>query len=184
MVSKEVIQKAKKGDTDAFREIYSEFKDFVWNIALKTAGNRTMAEDAASLIFIRVFKKMKKFKFKSSFKTWLYRVAVNTTINYIKKENNSETLQLNTDYKDDLYDAHKFQKELSNKDLVKTILNRLPANQRMLVTLREFQGMSYEEISKYMNISMSSVKVGIYRAREKMRKIYRELMKENEMQQI
>ena len=61
MISDNIILRAKKKDIDAFEIIYNEFKDFVWNVVLKTTGSQTLAEDATAEVFIKVFNKIKKF---------------------------------------------------------------------------------------------------------------------------
>ncbi len=164
MISDNIILRAKKKDRDAFEVIYNEFKDFVWNVAVKITGNQTLAEDVAAEVFIKVFDKIKKFKFKSSFKTWIYRVTVNTTLNYIDKEKRRAVKQVNEDY----------LKEESNvaEYTVKELLHHLEKKEKMIIILREVEGLTYGEIADAMNISLAAVKTKIYRIRNKLRKNY------------
>lgn len=176
MITENIILNAGKRDPDAFQRIYLEFKDFVWNIALKTTGNQTHAEDVTSEVFIRLFKNIRKFEFRSSFKTYLYRVTVNTTLNYLKKENRRKTKHLNEDFKE-LRDCP-IKHEFDEKDLTDKLLSKLDINKRILIVLREIEGLSYDEIARTLNMNLGTVKTNIYRARDRLRKIYEEVKDE------
>ncbi|MFC2061360.1 RNA polymerase sigma factor [Elusimicrobiota bacterium] len=174
MIQRDIIERAKEKDEEAMEEIYLEFKDFVWNIALKTAGSRTAAEDAAAETFIRVFKKIGKFNFKSSFKTWLYRVTVNTTLNCMDKERRRKTLHLNEEYRDIQAEGSAPQDDGRDNEMVNKMLDKLEPKERIFVYLRDIQGTAYNEIADIMKMNIGTVKTNIYRAREKLRKIYKE----------
>ena len=79
------IINAQEGSVEDFRQIYIETSPFIYTVILRIAGNESDAQDITQNVFIKVFKKLKSFKFKSSFKTWLYRIAVNEAINAINK---------------------------------------------------------------------------------------------------
>lgn len=175
LVTEADILKAKGRDLEAFERIYHEFKDFVWNVTLKMAGSPTLAEDITSEVFIRLFKKIKKFQFKSSFKTWFYRLTVNTALNYLDKESRRRTKQLNEDsgYLNKVFNA---DDEFDNKIIMDILLNRLDDRQRMLIVLREVEGLSYNEITDVLDMNLGTVKTNIYRARDRLKEIYKEVI--------
>ncbi len=139
----------------------------VWNIALGITSDEASAEDAASEVFVKLFKKYNKFSGKSSLKTWIYRVAVNTVLNYVKKEKRRKTLNL----KENLTYSSSTEK-YENKDTVERILSELDEKNKTFIVLREMQGLSYKEISDILGMKIGTVKTNIYRAREKMKNIY------------
>ena len=85
-IERDLIEKAARGDKKAFEEIYCLSSGYVFTLALRVTNNREDAEEAAQDVFVRIYKNLKKFQFKSSFKTWIYRIAINTGINYIKSQ--------------------------------------------------------------------------------------------------
>ena len=102
-----IITEAAKGDINAFEEIYKTYSRFVFNISLRVTCNYGDAQEVTQEAFMKIYNKLSSFSFKSSFKTWLYRIAVNTAINFIKKESRQRekvsklALELNSsDYKD------------------------------------------------------------------------------------
>jgi RNA polymerase sigma-70 factor (ECF subfamily) len=173
MITKEIINQAKNKDHEAFESIYAEYKDFVWNISLKISGNSSIAEDITSEVFIRLFKKINKFNFKSSFKTWLYRISVNTALNCMDKINRKKTKQLNPDYRDKIEVTDR-ENTRDESDIVNGLLHELNNEDRMLIVLRELEGQPYKDIAAIFKISLASVKTKIYRAREKLRNKYKE----------
>ncbi|MGM0568522.1 MAG: RNA polymerase sigma factor [Elusimicrobiota bacterium] len=168
MILKSDIKKASRKDKRAMKKIYDEYSQFVWNVALKTCGNRSLASDAAQEVFIKIFKKIGKFRFKSSFKTWVYRISVNTTLNIIKKEKRREGLEIKGNF---VY-TESSSKNLEAKEEVYEMLSLLKEEERMLIVLREIEGLSYKEISTAAGITLAAVKTKIYRSREKLKKIY------------
>ncbi|MFH1415613.1 MAG: RNA polymerase sigma factor [Elusimicrobiota bacterium] len=172
MIPEEVILDAMKKKEYAIERIYEEFSGFVWNIALRTTGNVTLAEDASAEVFVRIFKNIRKFDFRSSFKTWLYRVAVNTTLNLIDREKRRKTLRLNETYDTEFHGDQETEKDLDNKSIVEELLSGLEEKDRMMIILREVENLSYEEIAESLEMNIGTVKTNIYRARERLREIY------------
>ncbi len=174
MITNDIIVSAAKRDSEAFRQIYMEFRDFVWNISITVTSNKTHAEDIASEVFLKLFKNIKKFKFKSSFRSWLYRITINTALNYIDKEKRRQTKHLNEDYKDKEHRMPDPENEIYEKTLTNRLLGKLDAKQRLLLVLREIEGLSYSDISQMLLMNIGTVKTNIYRARDKLREIYKE----------
>jgi len=81
-----IIIRASEGDIDAFEMIYREYLDFVSNVAFRVVNTREDAEEVTQEVFLNIYRQLKYFRFESSLKTWIYRITVNTAINYSKKE--------------------------------------------------------------------------------------------------
>lgn len=163
-----IISRAASGDTGAMRAVYDEYSGFVWNLALKFTGDETLAEDAASEVFVRLFKKLGKFRGRSSFRTWLYRFTVNTVINFVKKQRRRNSLPL----KESAYLPEEDAGTLEERDLAARLLGELGGEERMILILREAEGMSYSEIAGVLGIKVPAVKSRIYRARMRLREVY------------
>ena len=156
----------------SFDELYKEFAGFVYNVALRIASNATDAEELTQEVFITVFKKLHTFSGLSSIKTWLYRVTVNTTLNYLKKKSRGSKKEVELDdtisqgvtgYRDTPDDE--INKSFASQRVNK-LLNSLPPDQKVCVVLRELEGFSYEEISKAVGVNINTVRTRIKRARE------------------
>lgn len=169
MIEKSDVKKASRGDRSAMEKIYKEYCQFVWNVALKTCGNRELASDAAQEVFIKIFKKLGKFKFKSSLRTWVYRITVNTTLNLLDREKRRQGLEL----RGSRLDSKESSGNLQARQQVEELLSLLKNDERMLIVLREMEGLSYKEMASATSMNISTVKTKIYRAREKLRKAYR-----------
>ncbi len=165
------VKKALAGDRVAFKTIYNEYKDFVWNLAIKYTGSENIAEDAVSEVFIRLFKKLETFNFRSSFTTWFYRLAVNTILNYSVKESRRKTLSIKNMQIQEKAADNKLRR-LENKEIIDNLLNQLLPEERIIIILREIEGFSYKKISDSLDMKLGTVKTKIYRTRNKLRKIY------------
>ena len=84
-LSNELVMKASQGDMDAFEEVYRATSRFVYNVAFRITNNREDADEVTQDVFVKVFNGLREFGFRSSFKTWIYRIAANTAINHSKK---------------------------------------------------------------------------------------------------
>jgi len=154
--------------------LYEIYKDRVFRTCFRILGDLPAAEDAVQEIFIRVFDKIERFNEQSSFSTWLYRLAVNHTLNIAKRErrhaeNTLETLPLaeqpvNSENPPDQTLA---KKELSNE--IQASLSALPPEKRSILVLREIEGFSYQEIADILEVPMGTVMSRLARARDAFR---------------
>jgi RNA polymerase sigma-70 factor (ECF subfamily) len=167
-----LIEAIQNGDTRAYAQLVSRYKDLVFTLAIRMLKHREEAEEVAQDTFIKVFKSLNKFKGDSKFSTWIYRVAYNTCLDRIKK--NKKHL------KDVAIDEFTFNKldtidnALDNiikeekSVLIKNCINKLPEDSSALLTLFYFEELSLEEISKIINVEANTVKVKLFRARKKL----------------
>lgn len=164
-IAKDLILDASNGDIAAFENIYQIMSGFVYNVALKITQNTEDAKDATQEVFIKLHKNIKDFKFKSSLKTWVYRITANTAINAVKKR---QKLQNRTVPFDGVVEHSLKSKETSitSSQDIDTMLNVLNADQRACIVLRSMQGLSYQEIADSLKINTNTVRSRIKRARE------------------
>jgi len=171
-ISRDIIIKASHGDIGAFQEIYNAFSEFVYTVALRVTRTREDAQEVTQDVFMKVYKKLKWFGFKSSLKTWIYRIAVNTAINTSKRSAKNQNRLV--EYDDDVQCGNascSVQKDIdkeSNEKHIASLLEQLNPDQRACVVLRNIEEMSYKEIARVLNTNIVTVRTRIKRAREKM----------------
>ena len=146
---------------------------------LKMVRNVDDAEDLTIEAFAKAFKNLHKFKKDFTFSTWLFRIATNNTIDFIRKKR-LDTMSLNTSFKDDNGEAVTIDVQDKNLnpqeeaikaqkiDLVRMFVGKLPAKYQRLVKLRYFDELSYDEIAKELDAPLGTVKAQLHRARELM----------------
>lgn len=171
-----LIQRLKRGDERAFEQIFHRYQEQVYNVAYRMVGNRETAEDMTQEVFLRVFQKIRGFKGKSAFSTWLYRLTVNLCVDHIRKQRahpveSLEELVGNSEMDVDaafLVDEMTPEDELVLKErraAVQRIINSLPDKLRAVIILREIEGLSYKELAEALSCSMGRVKSLLHEAR-------------------
>ena len=176
----ELIDRAiKEGDQQAYAELMERYKKPVYHMILKMVRNVDDAEDLTIEAFAKAFKNLHRFKKDFTFSTWLFRIATNNCIDFIRKKR-LETFSLNTSFKDDSGESVNIDVEDKNLDpqeeaiksqkieLIQMFVTKLPAKYQRLVRLRYFQELSYEEIAQELNAPLGTVKAQLHRARELM----------------
>lgn len=168
-IDNELIIRAAEGNAEAFEEIYKLSSAFVYTLTLRITNNKDDAQDVTQDVFIGIYKNLKSFKFKSSFKTWVYRVAVNTAVNAALKTSRDSCRQ--GDYDTAVQTTHvsdKFGKTIEqehHEKLLATLLGKLNPDQRACIVLREIEGLNYQEISETLQININTVRTRLKRAR-------------------
>ncbi len=161
----DLIDKASRGDMSAFEEIYGMTSSFVYNVAFRFSGNTSDAEEITQEVYIKIYKKIKSFGFRSSFKTWVYRITVNASLNFNKRISRERGDR--GDYERGINNiAHNEDTGNVNENLIKFLLDKLSPEHRACIILREIQGLSYEEIAKTLEININTVRSRLKRARE------------------
>ncbi len=183
---KDIIEKCKLGDNDAFEILIKNYDKKVYNMIYRIIGNKEDAFDLTQEVFIKVYKSIRNFRGDSSFSTWLYRLATNTCFDENRRKQNKKTYsldkpietelgQLKRDFPDDINtpDEILIKKEMQN--LVQKAISMLPEEQRVMIVLRDIQGFSYKEISETLQCSMGTVKSRINRGRLALKNILESL---------
>jgi RNA polymerase sigma-70 factor, ECF subfamily len=169
---RELIRKAAQKDEVSFGKIFSLYKDYVYNVVFRILLSSEDAREVTQEVFVKVYYKLAGFRHKSSLKTWIYRIGVNTAINYLKKE--SKFRDKTCEYDDSLENkgASDILEDKINKEhkeyTINKLLNCLTPEQRACVVLNNIEGFSYEETAKILNIKVNSVRSRLKRAREKL----------------
>jgi RNA polymerase sigma-70 factor (ECF subfamily) len=166
-------------DEQAFAELMKRYKKPVYHMILKMVRNVDDAEDLTIEAFAKAFKNLSRFKKDYTFSTWLFRIATNNAIDFIRKKK-LETMSLDSSYKDDSGEAVKIDVEdnelnpmeetiKSQKiELIRIFVDKLPPKYQRLVKLRYFDELSYEEIARELEAPLGTVKAQLHRARELM----------------
>ncbi|MCK5704132.1 MAG: sigma-70 family RNA polymerase sigma factor [Cyclobacteriaceae bacterium] len=166
-----------ENDEQAFAELMKRYKKPVYHMILKMVRNVDDAEDLTIEAFAKAFRNLRKFKKDYTFSTWLFRIATNNAIDFIRKKR-LETMSLDTSFKDDSGEAVKIDVEdnelnpmeetiKSQKiELIRIFVDKLPPKYQRLVKLRYFDELSYEEIARELEAPLGTVKAQLHRARE------------------
>ena len=174
-----LIREIQGGDMAAFDQMVMRHKDKLFNTVYWFLGDYQEANDCAQEIFIKVFKGIKKFRFESSFSTWLYRIAINTCKNKLKSsayrwkkrtvslENPDSSKEDNRSYEvqnGSPSPENKLEKK-ERRMLIQKAVNALPQDQNRVIVLRDIQGLSYQEIADITGLNLGTVKSRLARAR-------------------
>src|SRR5437879_8125510 len=175
----QLVQRAQKGDGAAYDELIRRYQERVYATVYHMTSNHEDANDLAQETFIKGFNALKSFKGDSSFYTWIYRIAVNKTINFLKQRKNRTHMSLN----DIDFNAE------NDPDLVALISDRTPRRDvgltelqeklndamqklspvhRLVVTLHDVQGLSHEEIGKIIDCNIGTVRSRLFYARQQL----------------
>ena len=173
-----LMLRVKRGDMTAFEELVERYKQPIMNLVYRTVQDATEAEDLAQQVFLQVFKAADRYRVSAKFSTWLFTIARNLCLNEIRRRSRhpAESLDATRPNNEDeplrqFEDAKSFsppdqllQSELSDK--IQEALAELPENQRTAILLFREDEMSYEEIAKILDCSLSATKSLIHRGRE------------------
>jgi RNA polymerase sigma-70 factor (ECF subfamily) len=157
--------------------LVDRYKDFVFNLSLKTLQQREEAEEAAQDTFIKVFKSLQSFKGEAKFSTWLYKVTYNNCLDRLKKQKKSrlflELNELTERGVKSIMSVLETIEETERKKMVQDCIASLDEEDRFLVTLYYFHENSLKEISQVMKINENNLKIKLYRARKKLAGLFK-----------
>ena len=168
-IDKELIVKAGQGDMRAFRDIYEKASGFVYSLAFRVTNRKQDAEEVTQDVFLKLYHSLRSFKFESSFKTWLYRIAVNTSLNYAKKRNKNASKEIVRNSENTVFVSPKAGREVEMseaKEKLGSLLEALNPDQRACLVLREIDGLDDQAIAQSLGINMNTVRSRLKRARE------------------
>ncbi len=173
-----LIKEVQAGNNNSFELLVARYQNQVANLIFMKMGRSEDVEDIAQEVFIRVFRSLPKFKFNSSFFSWIYRITLNLCIDEIRKRKIRRMLSLDF-LTEDALEKNKKGNEVINpsdsvlskerKDMVHRAMNRLSKEHREILLLREYQDLSYDEIAEALGLTLQAVKSRIFRARSEMK---------------
>ena len=178
----ELVRKAKQGDDEAFGMLVEQYQDKIYGYVLRMLHDPEEAEDVAQEIFIRAYQNLVGFREAASFKTWLYRIATNLTIDAARtrKRRWSDTFSLDEPV---ATDEGELQRQLPTdrpgpvnraessqlQQLVGEAIAQLPSKLRMVITLYDIEGLSYKEIAGVLGCPVGTIKSRLFNARNQLR---------------
>ena len=176
-VDQQLVERAQRGDKRAFELLVTKYQRKLGRLLSRMVRDPAEVEDVTQEAFIKAYRALPSFRGDSAFYTWLYRIAINTAKNYLvalgrraptTTEFNHEDAE-NFEEAEALRDSSTPESELHGKQIAATVnraMDALPEDLRKAITLREIEGLSYEEIATLMNCPIGTVRSRIFRARE------------------
>lgn len=175
-LDQDLVLRVQRGDKSAFDLLVIKYQHRIVHLVNRYVKDPSEAQDVAQDAFIKAYRALADFRGDSAFYTWLYRIAINTAKNYLLSRS-----RRHSDYEIEVQDAEQVENALQLKDMdtpenllmneqivevIKAAIENLPEEMRIAITLREFEGMSYEEIAEAMDCPIGTVRSRIFRARE------------------
>ena len=173
-----LIQKAQRGDQQAFRQMVMHYQAFLYAVAFRYLGNAADAEDAVQEVFIKLWKNLGAYRPEVKMSTWLYRILVNHCLDVRKKtsyqnERNQQSVEAISNHPDSSSPHHELaQTELTH--LYQRAINQLSGMQKMIYVLRDVEDLPSGEVCQLVNINEDQVKSNLYHARKKVQAYIKE----------
>ena len=173
-----LVQRAQAGEEAAFREIVERYQSKVFSIIHGIVRQRNDVEDIAQQVFAKVFLSLRSFDFRSSLITWIYKITVNECFDYLRKRK-VRKLVYESDMSED--EARRVEnsepsvdrqvpmdESLASRDYAVKLLTRVSEEERMLLVMKEVEGFSVEELAQKTGMNENTIKVKLFRARQKL----------------
>ena len=175
----EWIRRCQSGDKEAFAPLVDAYQRRIFAIVFHLVRRRNDVEDIVQEIFMKAFAAIESYNSQSSFGTWLNRIAVNHCYDYLRRQRSSRVTyfaemseegqqQIESQSRGHEEGGLDSEEKLAMGDLVRKLLARAPAEDRVILTLKEIEDRSVEEISEILGLKLSTVKVRLHRARKRM----------------
>lgn len=182
-----LVRRVQARDEMAFREIVERYQAKVFSIICGILRNRNDAEDIAQQVFAKVYFSIRNFDFRSSLLTWIYKITVNECYDYLRKKR-VRKLVYESDFSED--DAKRMEASepaidttvpadtrIAQRDLILKMLSRVSAEERSLILMKEVEGHSVEELAEMTGLNENTIKVKLFRTRQKLLKAAGRLLK-------
>ncbi len=170
-----LVQKANNGDQKAYAELMDRYRDAIYYMLLKMVNNASDAEDLTIEAFGKAFKNIQQYAPNYAFSTWLFKIATNNCIDFIRKkkashisldQNDDEHEKASMDLQAPVMDPEETMINEQKIKLMRSIVDKLKPRYRKLIELRYFKELSYEEIAEELELPIGTVKAQLFRARE------------------
>lgn len=163
-IKTETIKAAAAGDRKAFKELYEHYREYLWVVVYRTVhGNRDEADEVFQKLFIRVFEKLRTFKFNSALSTWLYKMAWRVLMDHFRAKNRFWKRFLSFDET-----THSVE-EKSYTDEVDVVLAMLNPEERYLLIAKEVEGLSFDELAEITGKKSGALRTMFHRMKERLR---------------
>jgi len=171
-----LVERYANGDMTAFDELMIRYERQIYRLCYRFTSNADDARDLAQDVFIKAFEHLADFRKEASLKTWLYRIATNHCINHVKS-NAQQFVEVTDTVRQTDSTAHAELEEKQQRGHFRLLVKQLPPKQRAILELRIHEQLSYEEIAKMSNRSVSTIKASVFFALEKLRKLVKQPVK-------
>ena len=176
---RDLIERIGRGDREAFDNLVLKYRKRVMGVAARMLGDPVEAEDLAQDVFVKVFYASKSFRGQSLFSTWLYRITANACLNRRRKLKREERV-INDEIEPALSGGDSNPHSLLENKELKAFLERairaIPEEQRLVLILRDIEGLSYEEIAEALALELGTVRSRLHRARLEVQKRLRKVL--------
>ena len=178
----ELISRTQNGDTEAFNPLIRKYQQRIYNLIYQRVRNHEAAEDLCQEVFLKAWRALPNFRRKSVFSSWLHQIAVNCSIDFIRKQKRQivfayEELTINSDDTFQIPQTHPSPHDLLEQaelgDIIRKAVAQLPPRQHQVFNLRYREELSIKEIAAHLNQSESSIKAHLYHARQKLQNMLR-----------
>ena len=176
-IDKRLVERVQQGDKMAFDLLVTKYQRKLFRLVLRLVSNQTEAEDVVQETFIKAYRALHQFRGDSAFYTWLYRIGINTAKNFLDNQGRRVATSTDTTAEqveafeegENLRDINTPESMLASKQIAETVniaMDELPEDLRVALSLREMEGLSYDEIAVIMECPIGTVRSRIFRARE------------------
>jgi len=164
-----LVRRCLDGDADSFGDIVDKYQKPVFRLAMRMVKNYDDAEDITQIVFIKIYDKLESFNPKYKFFSWLYRIAINETINYCKKKNKLDYIEENEKSGDK--NPEEIYSELEIGEKVQSAIMQIDMFYRIPLVLKHFMNYSYKELGEILEIPEKTVKSRLFTARQLLKDI-------------
>lgn len=182
-----LVRRAQSGDETAFREIVERYQSKVFSIIHGIVRQRNDVEDIAQQVFAKVYFSIRNFDFRSSLITWIYKITVNECFDYLRKKK-VRKLVYESDMSEDevrrventepaLDRSTRTDSTLARRDYIVKLMDKVSVEEKQLLVLKEVEGYSVEELAGMLKMNENTIKVKLFRARQKLVKAAQRLDK-------
>jgi RNA polymerase sigma-70 factor, ECF subfamily len=182
MTDEQLVQQYQSGEHSTFDELVRRYQQKIFGVCRRFLANSQDADDAAQEVFIKAFYALNRFKVDARFSTWLYKIAVNHSLNVLRSRRRKERLKLFSELSqkdvgnvhqintDELHPLERIERLEQTQQVQKALMN-LNEKQRAVIILHRYQELGYQEIADVLSISISSVESRLFRAKQKLAKL-------------
>lgn len=176
-----LVERVKKGDSEAFQELVSRYENKVYRLAIKLTRNETLAEEVLQEVFLRIYEKLDTFRGESALSSWIYRIAANACfakLNLEKRHQHADLEETMPQAEQALHEQQEPSPDAPDRsllssealDVISGAIERLPEDFRVVLVLRDVEGLANEEVARILDLSVPAVKSRLHRARLLLRK--------------
>jgi len=163
----DIITRVGEGDIEAFGILVKRYENFVYTLIRGIVSSEDSAKDISQEAFLRAYRALRRFEKKSSFKTWLYRIAYNTALNHLKRNKiPDEALDIEPAAPDDC------NENIPLRMAIRKLVDRLKPEHKVIIILHYFDDLKYEEIAEVLSCPIGTVKIRLFRAKQELKMLW------------